>query len=71
MQDHWLANTEDSSEQWPAVHIHEIQAVEVRRVGRIDMEGKVVGHFVVVSVGPCDLEDRIDVSWLVAPATGN
>jgi hypothetical protein len=68
---HWLVSMEDNFAPEAVVHILETQAVEVRWVGRIDMEGKVVGHSVEGAGGPFDWGARVDVSWLVGQATGS
>jgi hypothetical protein len=66
-----VVSMEDNFAPEAVVHILETQAVEVRWVGRIDMEGKVVGHSVEGAGGPFDWGARVDVSWLVGQATGN
>lgn len=68
---HWLVSMEDNFAPEAVVHILETQAVEVRWVGRINMEGKVVGHSVEGAGGPFDWGARVDVSWLAEQATGS
>jgi hypothetical protein len=57
-----LVSIEDNFAPEAVVHILETQAVEVRWVGRIDTEGKVIGHSVQDAGGPFDLEARVNVS---------
>ena len=67
-RDHSTLGTAVGSEREAVVHIRETQVVEARRTG---MEGKVLGHSVVVAVVPCCWEDQADVSWLAALAIGS
>src|SRR5436190_19982019 len=48
---HWLVSMKNNFAPEAVVHILEIQVVEARQVGRIDMEGKVVDRSVVRAGG--------------------
>jgi hypothetical protein len=66
-----MLDTALGSEREAAAHIHGTQVVEARWADRTGMEGKVLGHSVVVAVVSCGWEDQADVSWLVVLATGS